>query len=399
MSPEEPMQQSPAKAALPSIIERKDLDRLFEVLRARGYTVMGPVARDGAIVWDEVSAAGELPAGWTDEQEAGRYRLTPSDGAALFDWTVGPASPKASLHPATITLLNARREGPALQLLECVPRPAQLAFFGLRACELAAIAVQDRVLLGGATTDPVYRARRDGALLIAVQCGRAGHTCFCASMGTGPQVHSGHDLVLTELLEGGRHVFVAEAGSERGAAILAELHTRAATADETGAAQASVARAAAGMGRTLETDGLPALLAKSQEHPHWDVVAERCLACGNCTSVCPTCFCVTTEDFTDLAAGGYPRGAWVSRRVRRWDSCFSVDFTYIHGGNVRSSIRARYRQWLTHKLGSWHEQFGSSGCVGCGRCITWCPAGIDITEEARALRQHKRGKEALRGNA
>ena len=393
------MQRSPAAAAQQSCIERKDLDRLFGVLRGRGYTVMGPVVRDGAIVWDEVSTAGELPAGWTDEQEAGRYRLAPSDSPALFDWTVGPASPKASLHPATITLLTARREGPALQLLEGDPRTARPAFFGLRACELAAIAVQDRVLLGGTATDPVYRARREAALLIAVQCGRAGNTCFCASMGTGPRVRSGHDLVLTELLEGGRHVFVAEAGSERGAAILAELRAPAATAAEAGAAQEVVAHAAAGMGRTLETEGLPELLAESLEHPHWDVVAARCLACGNCTSVCPTCFCVTTEDFTDLAAGGYPRGAWVSRRVRRWDSCFSVDFTYIHGGNVRSSIRARYRQWLTHKLGSWHGQFGSSGCVGCGRCITWCPAGIDITEEARALRQRRRGKEAARGNA
>jgi sulfhydrogenase subunit beta (sulfur reductase) len=392
MSPEDPMQQSPAAPVRQSTIERKDLDRLFEVLRARGYTVMGPVARDGAIVWDEISAAGELPAGWTDEQEAGRYRLTPTGGPALFDWTVGPASPKATLHPAAVNLLNARRDGSGLQLLDGVPPPAKLAFIGLRACELAAIAVQDRVLLGGAVTDPVYRARREGALLIAVQCGRAGRTCFCTSMGTGPGVRAGHDLVLTELLEDGRHVFVAEAGSERGGELLAELRTTAATAAETGAAQAAVARATAGMGRTLETEGLPALLAQNPEHPRWDVTAARCLTCGNCTSVCPTCFCVTTEDFTDLAAG-------LSRRVRRWDSCFSVDFTYIHGGNVRSSIRARYRQWLTHKLGSWHEQFGSSGCVGCGRCITWCPAGIDITEEARALRQRKRGKEGSRGNA
>jgi sulfhydrogenase subunit beta (sulfur reductase) len=386
------MPQRPATAAPTSTIERKDLDLLLEVLRARGYTVMGPVARDGAIVWDELPDAGGLPAGWTDEQEAGRYRLLPSDGTALFDWTVGPASPKASLHPATITLLNARRERAGLQLLEGDPRPAPLAFFGLRACELAAIAVQDRVLLGGTVADPVYRARREGALLIAVQCGRAGRTCFCASMGTGPEVRAGHDLVLTELLEDGRHVFVAEAGSERGAEILAELPASATSAAETAAARAAVARATAGMGRTLETEGLPALLAQNLEHPQWDVAATRCLACGNCTSVCPTCFCVTTEDFTDLAAG-------LQRRVRRWDSCFSVDFTYIHGGNVRSSARSRYRQWLTHKLGSWHEQFGSSGCVGCGRCITWCPAGIDITEEARALRQVRRGKEGSRGNA
>ncbi len=386
------MPQRPAAEARQTTIERKDLDQLFELLRARGYTVMGPVARDGAIAWDELSTPADLPAGWTDEQEAGRYRLTPSDGAALFDWTVGPASPKGALHPATVPLLDARRKGPALELMERAPQPVRLAFFGLRACDLAAIAVQDRVLLGGTVTDPVYRARREGALLIAVQCGRAGRTCFCASLGTGPEVRSGHDLVLTELLEDGRHVFVAGAGSERGAELLAALPGAAATAAEARAAQAAPERARAGMGRTLETEGLPALLAQSPEHPHWDTIAARCLACGNCTSVCPTCFCVTTEDFTDLAAG-------LSRRVRRWDSCYSVDFTYIHGGNVRSSIRSRHRQWLTHKLGSWHEQFGSSGCVGCGRCITWCPAGIDITEEARALRQRGRRKEGPRGNA
>ena len=386
------MQSGPAAAGQRFTIERQDLDRLFEALRAAGYTVMGPVARDGAIHWDEVSTTAELPAGWSDEQEAGRYRLTRTEGPALFDWTVGPGSPKALFHPATFALLSARREGRELQVLDGEPRPAKLAFFGVRACELAAISVQDRVLLGGAVTDPVYGARRAGAFLIAVQCGRAGHTCFCASMGTGPGVRSGHDLALTEVLEEGRHVFVAEAGSERGAAMLAGLGARPATAAETGAAAAAVARAAAGMGRTLDTDGLPALLATSHEHLRWETVAARCLACGNCTSVCPTCFCVTIEDFTDLGAG-------LTRRVRRWDSCFSVDFTYIHGGNVRSSIRARYRQWLTHKLGSWHEQFGSSGCVGCGRCITWCPAAIDITEEARALQQRRRGKEASRANA
>jgi len=388
------MRNSPSAEVQRSTIERQDLDRLFELLRARGYTVMGPVVRDGAIVWDEVAGAGELPAGWTDEQEAGRYRLRHADGPALFDWTVGPTSPKAALHPAAVTLLRARREGHSLQVLDGDAPPAKRAFFGLRACELAAIAAQDRVLLGGAVTDPVYAARREDALLIVVQCVRAGATCFCSSLGTGPQAGPGHDLALTELAGDGRHVFVAAAGSERGAGLLAALAARPASAEEVRAADAAVAHAAGRMGRVLETDGLRDLLAGSLEHPNWEAVAARCLACGSCTSVCPTCFCVTTEDFTDLAAAG-----GLSRRVRRWDSCFSVDFTYIHGGNVRSSRRARYRQWLTHKLGSWHEQFGSSGCVGCGRCITWCPAGIDITEEARALRQRKRGKEASHANA
>lgn len=386
------MHRSPTAAARKFTIERGDLDQLFEALRTRGYTVMGPVVRDGALVWDEASSAADLPAGWTDEQEPGRYRLRRTDGPALFDWTVGPTSPKTSLHPAAVTLLRARREGAALQVLDGDPPPPRLAFFGVRACELAAIALQDRVLLGGKVTDPVYRERREGAFLVAVQCARAGRTCFCASMGTGPEVHSGHDLVLTELVADGRHVFVAEAGSGRGTELLESLRPAAASAADAAAAEAAVARAAGAMGRTLDTVGLPELLAASLESPRWEETAERCLACGSCTSVCPTCFCVTTEDFTDLAAG-------LARRVRRWDSCFSVDFTYIHGGNVRSSIGARYRQWLTHKLGSWHEQFGTSGCVGCGRCITWCPAGIDITEEARALRSGGRAKEASRGDS
>jgi sulfhydrogenase subunit beta (sulfur reductase) len=95
--------------------------------------------------------------------------------------------------------------------------------------------------------------------------------------------------------------------------------------------------------------------------------------------VCPTCFCTSVEDSTDVDGDGVVR-------VQRWDSCFTVDYSYIHGGSVRSSDRSRYRQWMTHKLSTWFDQFGSSGCVGCGRCITWCPVGIDITEEVAAIR-------------
>ena len=134
------------------------------------------------------------------------------------------------------------------------------------------------------------------------------------------------------------------------------------------------------MGRELDTTDIRELLYRNYEHPRWDEVAERCLACGNCTMVCPTCFCTTVEDVTDLA------GEHVERH-QRWDSCFTIDYSHIHGGAVRGSTRSRYRQWMTHKLATWIDQFGSSGCVGCGRCITWCPVGIDITEEARAIRE------------
>jgi ferredoxin len=199
-------------------------------------------------------------------------------------------------------------------------------------------------------------------------------------MGTGPRARSGFDLALTELVEDGRAFYVVESGSSRGAEILAEIEATPASSAETEAATRVTERTGSQMGRQLDTRGLPEMLAQSHHHRRWDEVARRCLACGNCTQVCPTCFCATVGDHLDLS------GVSVERQ-RRWDSCFALDFSYIHGGSVRPSIRARYRQWLTHKLGTWHAQFGRSGCVGCGRCITWCPAAIDLTEEIPALRR------------
>jgi Fe-S-cluster-containing hydrogenase component 2 len=130
----------------------------------------------------------------------------------------------------------------------------------------------------------------------------------------------------------------------------------------------------------LDTVDIKDLLYRNLEHPRWDEVAARCLSCANCTMVCPTCFCTTVEDTSDLAGRE-------TTHQRRWDSCFTTDFSYISGGSIRQSGKARYRQWMTHKLASWIDQFGTSGCVGCGRCITWCPVSIDITEEASVIRE------------
>ncbi len=239
--------------------------------------------------------------------------------------------------------------------------------------------ILDRVLLGGSHADPADGVRRGDVFVVAVQCTEAGNTCFCASMGTGPTAERGFDIALTEVLDDARHYFVLDVGSDSGAEIVDELpHARAGTA-ERAAASAGHRRAAAHMGREIDVTDIRELLYRNFENPRWDEVAERCLACGNCTMVCPTCFCTTVEDTTDLA------GEHLERH-QRWDSCFTVDYSHIHGGPVRASTRSRYRQWMTHKLATWIDQFGSSGCVGCGRCITWCPVGIDITEEARAIR-------------
>ncbi|HYW03974.1 MAG TPA: 4Fe-4S dicluster domain-containing protein [Gammaproteobacteria bacterium] len=361
------------------VIGREGLDRLIGLLAARGYRVIGPLLRDGAIVYDEVTSSDDLPRGWTDEQEAGHYRVKPRDDPALFGYVVGPHSWKRFLFPPRQRLFGVRCTDAGLAFEPGEEQHERFAFLGVRACELAALAIQDRVFAGGAHADPGYRRRRESSLVIAVNCGEAHATCFCLSMGSGPEVRGGHDLVLTEVLDGDSHYFTLAAGSDAGGEILAALTAQEATPDQQAAAAAVPERARRQMGRRLETDGLRELLLDNLEHPRWDEVAARCLSCGNCTQVCPTCFCSAVEDVPDISGDG-------AARERRWDSCFSLDFSHLTGGSIRGDIRSRYRQWMTHKLATWHDQFDTAGCVGCGRCITWCPVGIDITEEAAAIR-------------
>jgi sulfhydrogenase subunit beta (sulfur reductase) len=361
-----------------AIITPAGLGSLIGKLRDLGFQVIGPTRRDDAIVYDEIEGIADLPAGWTDEQDGGHYRLKRRDDGAMFGYAVGPHSWKRYLHPPMLRLMRAEQTADGLSITSASDPAPRYAFIAVRSCELHAIAIQDRVFLEGPYIDQHYQARREGAFIVAVNCGQAGGTCFCVSMNTGPKADAGYDIVLTELLDG-EHRFLAEPGSARGAELLAELdHQRPAGAADRSGADAVVARTAASMGRQMETAGLRDLLMANLEHARWDDVAERCLTCGNCTMVCPTCFCTSVTDSTDLNGG--------AERSRRWDSCFTMDFSYIHGGSIRASNRSRYRQWMTHKLATWVDQFGTSGCVGCGRCITWCPVGIDITEEARAIR-------------
>jgi formate hydrogenlyase subunit 6/NADH:ubiquinone oxidoreductase subunit I len=336
--------------------------------------------RDGAIVYDTLASAADLPRGVSDEQQGGNYRLRPREDGAFFGYSAGPHSWKRFLHPPLLTLWQAQRAAGGFEVTGGPDPAPRYAFLGVRACDVAGIAVLDRVLLGGAFVDPSYKARREAAFLVAVSCGQAGGTCFCSSTKTGPRATSGFDLALTELIDDAGHRFLIEAGSGRGTELLRELPARPAAAADLAAAEAALERAEGQMGRRLDTVGLKELLYRHYESPRWDEVAKRCLACANCTMVCPTCFCVSVDDVTDLA------GAEAERR-RRSDSCFTLDFSYIHGGSVRTSVGARYRQWITHKLATWQDQFGTLGCVGCGRCITWCPVGIDLTEEARVLRE------------
>lgn len=370
-------------------IERAALDALFDSLRRRGYILKGPTIRDAAIVYNDITTTADLPIGWTDEQGPASYRLRERSDKALFGFTVGPHSWKQYLFPPLLKIFSARRNGKEFQITdESIAGDStngldkkKYAFIGVRSCELNAIGIQDKVFKAGQYQDVQYRQTREALFIVAVNCTIAGGTCFCASMGTGPKASPGYDLALTEVLDENDHYFMVEAGTERGAEVLNDVEHKPARQYEIERADHAINAAAQTMGRSLDTTNIKEVLYQNAEHPRWDTVATRCLSCANCTMVCPTCFCSTVEDVTDLTSTQ-------AERIRKWDSCFTMDFSYIHGGSVRSSPKARYRQWMTHKLASWIDQFGTSGCVGCGRCITWCPVGIDITEEVKALREN-----------
>ena len=361
------------------VLDRAGLGVLLAVLKADGHELVGPAVRDGAIVLGPLDGIEDLPRGVGDEQAPGHYRLRQRGDEALFGYAAPPQSWKRELLVPRTPLVQIRRSAGGFSAAAAAPPRRKVAFIGARACEIAAIKVQDRVLRDGPHADADYAARRDQVFVLAVHCSSPAGTCFCVSMDTGPRARGGFDLAATELVGGSEHRFVVEVGTEAGAHVLAQVGARAATAHDHAAAAAVTDAAAAHMGRTMPAAGLRDALMANLEHPRWDAVAARCLGCANCTMVCPTCFCTNVEDTTDLSGD-------VATRERRWDSCFTDEYAYVHGGSVRPTLRARYRQWLTHKLATWHDQFGSSGCVGCGRCIAWCPVGIDITEEVAAIR-------------
>ncbi|MEZ6132468.1 MAG: 4Fe-4S dicluster domain-containing protein [Planctomycetaceae bacterium] len=351
------------------------LQSLLDVLIADGRTVIGPTIRQQAIVYEEITSVDDLPRGWTDQQQPGSYRLERRSDDAYFGYVVGPHSWKRFLFPPLSTVATADRESSGWTMRTPEEIPPRHAFLGVRACELAAIAIQDRVFLEGPYVDPIYKARRNAAFIVAVNCTQAAATCFCTSMNTGPRCQAGFDLSLTETEDG----FVVETGSDAGRAVLQTIATETVTQQHLTQAESARRNAVDQISKQLDTTDIRNLLLGNLNHSQWEDVAARCLSCTNCTMVCPTCFCSTVTDVADLS------GEHVKRQ-REWDSCFNIDFSYMNGGVVRNTVSSRYRQWLTHKLASWHDQFGQSGCVGCGRCITWCPPGIDLTEEVAAIR-------------
>jgi Fe-S-cluster-containing hydrogenase component 2 len=326
------------------------------------------------VVWETIRLVSDLPIGWRDQQEPGRYRLEQTGSHEVFGVVHGPQSLKPFVFSPREPLLQIERNKSGFATSTTLPQAEKRAIIGARACDLAGLAIQDRIFLNDTYRDPYYAARREGLFVIAVNCTRALSTCFCASMETGPRAKKGYDLALTEVDD----QLLVEAGSEAGRDVLSILPLTTSSEQLIAEAATRIEACAHSQVRRLDHARLPQALYDAHEHPRWDEVASRCLTCMNCTMVCPTCFCHTVEETADLSRQH-------TTHTRLWDSCFTQEHGYIHGKNIRPTIKDRYRMWLTHKLASWIDQFGSSGCVGCGRCITWCPVGIDLTEELAAL--------------
>jgi ferredoxin len=354
--------------------------QLLEFLNQQGRKLIGPTLREDAIIYDEIQSAQDLPIGWTDEQEAGKYRLKRRSDNAYFGYNVGQHSWKKELFPPREKLWSATRKEGKIVFEKPAPEERKTAFIGVRACDLQAIFIQDKVFNHRIAVYEQYQQRREQAFILAVNCTTAAKTCFCASMGTGPAAKNGYDIALTEVIGDNEHYFVLVPGTAEGAAVCSALELPLAPQAACQVAAGRVEQTKASMARQVDNANIHEVLMQSWSSEQWDKVAERCINCANCTLVCPTCFCSDTEDKVSLDASHVER--WQS-----WDSCFNLSHSYVHGGSIRSSAQSRYRQWLTHKFGTWWDQFGASGCVGCGRCITWCPVGIDVTEELNKLQE------------
>jgi sulfhydrogenase subunit beta (sulfur reductase) len=360
-------------------LPRARLDDLIATLGAGGRRVVGPTVEDGSIVFGDLSSGSDLPGGWTLRTTPGAAHLErlPEGPRAVrsFHFAVSGEGIKRFTFPSRVEAIgfDTAPDGTVRVRVEA-PAPSPLAIVGARACDLAALAVHDRVLAGGPAVDPDYAARRADLLIVAVECAVASATCFCRSMSSGPEVTGGADIVLGELDDG----FVIRASSAAGRRVVEALVLAEADPVRVTAVAAEVAGTRLAMLDDAVAPDARELLLANLDHPRWDAIAERCVACANCTLVCPTCFCtgLTVESGFEATA---------STASRTWDSCFTEGYSQVAGGSFRPRHRDRYRQWLTHKFSTWWDQFGSSGCVGCGRCIAWCPVGIDVRDEIAAI--------------
>lgn len=246
--------------------------------------------------------------------------------------------------------------------------PPRLLFF-IRPCDLHAIAVLDRIF-GRPPSDQAYFRRRRATALVVANCTVPGEECFCASLGSGPEVKDACDLQITDLGDGylceaetAAGVLILNAGSGLlGPVLPSHLQEKRRLIEQAGQAMPKM---------TADR------IRESMKKADWEALGRQCLSCGGCTFVCPVCHCFSTLDL------GIPDG----ERQRCRDTCILSGFSRLTGGaNPRRTPAQRLQHWYQDKFEDIPQVTGLLGCVGCGRCHLTCPSAMDRTELKVALR-------------
>lgn len=333
------------------VLDKKDLNSFVKKI-AKKYEVVGPVRKGKKYTFEKISSVEEM--------------------SLDYDTTILP--PKKLLLPPKEKLFSFSIEDGVVKIKE-EKEERKTVLFAVHPCDVNAILLLDKVMEKD-FLDPYYFGKRRGMVLIAMNCTQPRENCFCTSFDTGPELKVGYDLLLSDL---GKK-YLVEVGTEDGEKLVKGAKLRNAKKEDMKEKKKRINIVKRKIRKAIEIENLEKYLKKNFDHEKWGELKEKCLFCGSCTLVCPTCFCYNVTDFNShtLRTG---------ERIRNWDSCLTLEFAEVAlGGNFRKERDARIKQRIYHKLDYFKEQFDSLGCVGCGRCIDACVMEIDITEVISAIR-------------
>ncbi|ABO48689.1 4Fe-4S ferredoxin, iron-sulfur binding domain protein [Desulforamulus reducens MI-1] len=332
------------------ILNKSETASLLDKL-ANEYRVIAPVEKEGLVQFAAIQKGEEAKLDYMNAKKPGKEILFPQS-EELYSYTV---------------------DAEGVRMQDNVDPKATIVF-GMRPCDVKSMVLLDNVFKNDQYEDVYYLTRRANTLIVGLGCNEPSATCFCSSMSCGPFAKEGSDIFLTDIGE----AYVVEGISEKGKELLAKLGLAEASAEAKG--QAAKLQEETKADGSVNIEGLAEKLGGMFEHPYWDSLYEKCLGCGACTYLCPTCHCFDIADEATDCNGC---------RVRNWDACMFPLFT-LHGSghNPRPGGKARWRQRLMHKFNYFVERYNATACVGCGRCIKNCPVNLDIRQvlaDVRAL--------------
>jgi sulfhydrogenase subunit beta (sulfur reductase) len=325
-------------------IHKKEIANFLDDM-IKDYEVFAPVRRESLVRFDKIKQGREV----------------------LLDSGNPKISPKGILFPQSEILFNYRSEGDTVAIEVPSNEEKPYLIFGVHPCDAMSLTMLEKVF-GGKYKDPYYLERKSKAVVVSTGCPHPPPTCFCTSVGGGPFSPTGSDLLFIEIGD----EYVIQIVSDKGRKLLEDTGLGEADKEKLALRDNVMKRAEAAMGSRVETGGLKEKLDNLFDDPVWGPLTEKCLGCGICTYLCPTCHCF---DVLDEAVG--PDG----KRLRIWDSCLFPLFTLqASGANPRRTVRERYRQRIMHKFSYLVEEHALIGCSGCGRCVTECPVNLDIRQ-------------------